>query len=73
SCKFCAACNRVRLTSQGKLQLCLHSNEEIDLRGPLRRGEKLEPIILEAINRKPESHHLEDGQYIKKNMGQIGG
>ena len=73
SCKFCEYCNRVRLTSQGKLKLCLHSNEEINLREPLRRGENLEAIILEAIKSKPESHHLEDGQYITKNMGQIGG
>lgn len=73
SCKFCEYCNRVRLTSQGKLKLCLHSNEEIDLKDKLRKGENLEEIILNAVKSKPESHHLEDGQYISDSMYQIGG
>jgi len=73
SCKFCNYCNRVRLTSQGKLKLCLHSNDEIDLKDKLRCGEDIERIILEAIKQKPESHHLEDKKYITDNMYQIGG
>lgn len=73
SCKFCEYCNRVRLTSQGKLKLCLHSNEEIDLKDKLRNGEDIEKIILKAIKHKPEAHHLEDGQYISDSMYQIGG
>lgn len=73
SCKFCDYCNRVRLTSQGKLKLCLHSNEEIDLKDKLRQGEDIEKIILSSIKEKPESHHLEDGQYITDSMYQIGG
>ncbi|SCG84545.1 Molybdenum cofactor biosynthesis protein A [Proteiniborus sp. DW1] len=73
SCKFCDYCNRVRLTSQGKLKLCLHSNEEIDLKDKLRQGEDIEKIILNAIKQKPEAHHLEDGQYITDSMYQIGG
>ena len=50
SCKFCEYCNRVRLTAQGKLKLCLHSNEEIDLKASLRNGEDIKKIILESIN-----------------------
>lgn len=73
SCKFCDYCNRVRLTSRGKLKLCLHSNEEIDLKDKLRQGEDIEKIILSSIKEKPESHHLEDGQYITDSMYQIGG
>ena len=73
SCKFCEYCNRVRLTSQGKLKLCLHSNDEIDLRDKLRQGENIEKIILSAIEHKPEAHHLEDRQYITDSMYQIGG
>ena len=73
SCKFCDNCNRIRLTSQGKIKLCLHSNHEVDIKGALRRGENIEKLILESINNKPKEHKLEDGQYITKNMVQIGG
>lgn len=73
SCKFCEHCNRVRLTAQGKLKLCLHSNEEIDLKSALRKDEDIEKIIVDAIMKKPESHKLESGEYVKKKMNQIGG
>jgi len=73
SCKFCKYCNRVRLTAQGKMKLCLHSDEEVDLKEALRKGQDIESIIIDAINRKPESHQLESGQYITKKMYQIGG
>ena len=73
SCKFCENCNRVRLTSSGKLKMCLHSNREIDLKTPLRQGKDLKDIIIKAISEKEESHHLEDGEYIDRNMNEIGG
>ncbi len=73
SCKFCEYCNRVRLTARGKLKLCLHSNEEIDLKNALIKGEDIEKIIIDAIMKKPESHKLESGEYVKKKMYQIGG
>lgn len=73
SCKFCEHCNRVRLTAQGKLKLCLHSKDEIDLKESLRKGQDIEKIIMEAIGQKPEAHHLEDGKYVSKKMYQIGG
>ncbi|KPU26722.1 molybdenum cofactor biosynthesis protein MoeA [Caloranaerobacter sp. TR13] len=73
SCKFCDSCNKVRVTSQGKLKLCLHSNEEIDLKTPLRQGKNLRDIICEKVKNKPLSHNLEDGTCINKNMVQIGG
>lgn len=73
SCKFCENCNRVRLTSKGQLKLCLHSNREIDIKGALRNGEDIKKLILDSIGEKEKSHHLEDGEYIKRNMNQIGG
>ena len=73
SCKFCEYCNRVRLTAQGKLKLCLHSKDEIDLKEALRKGQNIEKIIIEAIRQKPESHNLESGVYVSKKMYQIGG
>lgn len=73
SCKFCSYCNRIRLTSEGKLKLCLHSNKEIDLKNPLRKGESIKELIINSIMEKPEAHNLEKGKYISKNMNQIGG
>lgn len=73
SCKFCSDCNRVRLTSTGMLKLCLHSDREIDLKTPLRNNEDVKGIIKDAIWTKEESHHLEDEEYIIRDMHQIGG
>jgi molybdenum cofactor biosynthesis protein A, bacterial len=73
SCKFCDNCNRVRLTADGKVKPCLHSNDEIDLRTPLRNGEDVKKIIVNLIKNKPKEHNLEDGEYIKRNMIAIGG
>lgn len=73
SCKFCDNCNRVRLTADGKVKPCLHSNDEIDLRTPLRTGEDVKKIIVNLVKNKPKEHNLEDGEYIKRNMIAIGG
>jgi cyclic pyranopterin phosphate synthase len=73
SCKFCEHCNRVRLTADGKVKPCLHSNDEIDLRNALRNGEDVEKVIVNLIKNKPKEHNLEDGEYIKRNMIAIGG
>lgn len=75
SCSFCKNCNRIRLTSDGKLKLCLHSDLEIDILKPLRNGEDIKKIILDAIKEKPEEHKLgdEDFKPIKRNMNRIGG
>lgn len=73
SCKFCDNCNRIRLTADGKIKTCLHSNEEIDLRTPLRKGEDLRKIITDVVINKPKEHNLEKGEYIERNMTTIGG
>lgn len=73
SCKFCDNCNRIRLTSTGQLKLCLHSNREIDLKSSLRNKEDIKQIIRDSIMTKEESHHLENEEYITRNMNQIGG
>ncbi len=71
--KFCSSCNRIRITSQGRLKLCLHSDREIDLLPALRRDERIERIIQDALTSKPSEHKLEEGEYISKNMVTIGG
>jgi cyclic pyranopterin phosphate synthase len=73
TCRFCSDCNRVRLTSAGKLKLCLHSDEEYDLRPFTGNQVKLKEYILELIKKKPKAHQLEEGKYINKDMHSIGG
>lgn len=70
---FCDNCNRMRLTADGKLKPCLHSDKIIDLLTPLRRGEDIREYIKEALYIKPERHHLLDGENIKASMNSIGG
>jgi len=74
---FCFNCNRIRLTAEGKLRPCLLSDEEIDIRQPLRHGaspEKLKQVIAEAIRQKPGKHHLSQEPGPKKRfMSQVGG
>lgn len=55
---YCASCNRVRLTADGRLRTCLFGNHEVDLRGALRRGEPLEPLFRQALAEKPKEHEL---------------
>jgi cyclic pyranopterin phosphate synthase len=73
SCGFCADCNRVRLTSTGRLKLCLHSDIEYNLKKYLDNEELLENKLLEIIKEKPKEHKLNEGIFIKKSMFQIGG
>jgi len=74
---FCSNCNRMRLTSNGRLCPCLLSEDNVDLKEVLRRNaspQELERLILKAITSKPERHHLADGIVpIKQKMSQIGG
>ncbi len=55
---YCASCNRVRLTADGRLRTCLFGNHEVDLRTPLRAGEPLEPFFRDALANKPKEHEL---------------
>lgn len=74
---FCIRCNRLRLTADGKLRLCLLSNEEIDLRQPLRKGvssSELKQLIQEGVARKPLCHSISEGNRIGgRPMTHIGG
>lgn len=55
---YCASCNRVRLTADGRLRTCLFGNHEVDLRTPLRAGEPLESFFRQALADKPKEHEL---------------
>ncbi len=60
---FCASCNRVRLTVEGRLLLCLGNDHSLDLKEVVRRypgeDERLRNAIIGAIARKPERHHFD--------------
>jgi len=72
SSHFCPTCNRIRITPNGTLKPCLHSPEEINLRG--LHGPELEETIRSAIYKKPKKHELNDKKSSqKRNMNEIGG
>ena len=75
---FCATCNRLRLTAEGKLRPCLLSDREIDIKGPIRSGatdEELASIFQKAILLKPKAHGLlQDSSHLfPGEMSSIGG
>ncbi len=55
---YCDSCNRVRLTADGRLRTCLFGSHEVSLRDPLRRGERVGPVFLSALESKPRAHEL---------------
>lgn len=55
---YCASCNRVRLTADGRLRTCLFGDHEVDLRTPLRAGVALSPFFTRALQEKPREHAL---------------
>ena len=75
--KFCASCNRVRLSSQGFLRPCLASETGCDLRTLLRSGAddaQLLAAIRETIWAKPREHHFNDSSMpATRGMYRIGG
>jgi len=75
---FCADCDRIRLTADGKLRTCLFSRHETDLRGPLREGAsdaELERTIREAVWRKELKHRINEPGFRPpaRTMSAIGG
>jgi len=71
--RFCGGCDRIRVTADGKLKPCLHSDQELPLRG--LHGEDLRRAVREGIAAKPERHHMEETGRSEagRNMNQIGG
>lgn len=75
---FCADCNRIRLTAEGKLRTCLFSMHETDLREPLRSGasdDELEVLIRDAVWRKELKHRVGEAGFRQppRTMSAIGG
>lgn len=75
---FCASCNRLRLTSDGKLRPCLFSDEEIDIRDSLRSGssdQEVRTLLHQALLSKPKGHTISEPSFRKcaRDMVAIGG
>ncbi|WP_415892745.1 GTP 3',8-cyclase MoaA [Neptuniibacter sp. PT8_73] len=76
---FCSECNRVRVTVEGRLLLCLGNEHSVDLLQTLRAHpndqEKLKQVIIDAMDLKPEKHEfdLDDEPQIIRFMNMTGG
>lgn len=83
---FCQSCNRIRLTSDGKIRPCLFSNQEIDLKKAIReventenkqilRRKEIRDKIEMAVKLKPKGHKIKEGisNKISFKMSRIGG
>ena len=76
---FCGTCNRVRVTAEGRLLLCLGNEHSVDLKSVLRSGandlEQLKGAIVAAMDIKPERHHfdLKAAPAILRHMNATGG
>jgi len=79
SANFCSTCNRVRLTVEGKLLLCLGNDHSVDLKRVIRANpgdrEKLKQAIIDAMQIKPEKHEfdLKEQPIILRYMSATGG
>ncbi|NPV30091.1 MAG: GTP 3',8-cyclase MoaA [Firmicutes bacterium] len=77
SSHFCASCNRLRLTADGKLRPCLHDQREVDVRDAVRSGateKELQGLFLKALRLKPANYHEAMGAPAGgRGMVQIGG
>lgn len=72
---FCASCNRVRVTAEGKLLLCLGNEHSLDLRAIVRENpQRLKEEIVGAMQRKPERHYFDPNDItITRHMSATGG
>jgi cyclic pyranopterin phosphate synthase len=75
---FCTSCNRVRITSDGKLRTCLFSLHETDLRALLRGNAsdgEIADVLTDAVWKKEEGHLINRSGFVRpeRTMSQIGG
>lgn len=74
---FCESCNKIRLTSDGKLRPCLGSHGEFDLKRVLRRpgatDADVRTVFLETLAGKPQQHEFRNNYQPGRHMTAIGG
>lgn len=82
SSHFCNTCNRIRVTPDGKLKACLHSDEEHDLKqvlvghlNPDQRRVALTSVLMKGVLGKPKQHTMGDVDFVPvmRSMNRIGG
>jgi len=79
SANFCASCNRVRLTAEGRLLLCLGNEHSVDLKAVVRQYpddmKVLKQAIIDAMQIKPEKHefNIHEQPIILRHMSVTGG
>ena len=78
SLAFCGSCNRLRLTADGKIKSCLFSNDEMNIKAPLRRGASKKELIeffMATVKHKPRRHQLNGNRQGETGRGMyaIGG
>ena len=73
--KYCATCNRFRLSAVGELRPCLAYDTQVDIRAAIKAGDEaaIEAGFVEAARRKPIGHHWEVGQVTLTGMSHMGG
>lgn len=75
---FCETCDRLRLTSDGRVHPCLTSPLEVDVAGPLRHGAadaEITEVLARSVGLKPEAHEMRERrpELAKRRMSRIGG
>jgi GTP 3',8-cyclase len=74
---YCGACNRMRLTADGRFHLCLLNDDELDVKAALRSGggaTAVADVLLRAVAAKPTGHRLDEGiSSENRAMFQLGG
>lgn len=76
---FCASCNRIRLTAQGRIYMCLGQDDHVDLRAALRESgpDAIDPLLDRALGAKPRAHDfvIAPGQTpaVPRHMSATGG
>ncbi len=78
---FCDTCNRIRLTSDGKLKSCLFSDKELDITGHLESEQAIQELLARSLETKPKNHNINmvgtEGELqanrSARGMSQIGG
>jgi cyclic pyranopterin phosphate synthase len=78
SSHFCDRCNRIRVTSDGRIRSCLFSDDEAHILPLIREGKDIQTIgdfILDVLKNKPKSHHISSGRIrtCQRSMSEIGG
>jgi cyclic pyranopterin phosphate synthase len=69
---FCSECNRIRITSDGKLKTCLHNPGEVDLIPAINDEEQLREVLFQGITNKYKRHTMDVDKVSRSNRKMVG-